>query len=117
MTCREIFKFQKFVSVICDHRQQKIPFSTIMTTVRSHVLVRSLTRTVLRSQSPILYHSPSQLLPCARSLSSLQPRRPARPSCRPSYRFYSTTPPEDFKIYTFQEVMSHHFYPDGRLNH
>jgi len=70
-----------------------------MTSLRAPILLRSVVRTVSRPQwtqkTSILQPTPTiRLLSSARVV----------PSIRPSVRLYSTTPPEDFKVYTFKEI-------------
>lgn len=68
-----------------------------MASVRTSILLRALARNVSYTPRNI---APSRLVQYVRPHSSLQPL----PCIRANIRFYSTTPPDDFKVYTFKEV-------------
>jgi hypothetical protein len=79
------------------------PSIFIMSSMRNTALLRTLGKSLSSSLSttstrPILRQST-----CIRPLSSFQSPARHSPPFRPT-RFYSTTPPEDIKVYTFKDV-------------
>jgi hypothetical protein len=79
------------------------PSGFIMSSMRNTALLRTLGKSLSSSLSttstrPILRQST-----CIRPLSSFQSPARHSPPFRPT-RFYSTTPLEDIKVYTFKDV-------------
>jgi hypothetical protein len=84
------------------------PHNNTMASMRASTLLRSLPRPGSVPRILSISAAPFRLSPCVRTPSIVHPTA----SLRPSSRFYSTTPADDIKIYSFTEVLSLSFLLD-----